>query len=99
MSAHTPGPWLKEGHTVYALTENARGQACNRFSLFVQSARQEHEAQGSELDANARLAAAAPELLEAVERLCGSLGVMVTDPDNDADILFGRAAIAKAVQP
>lgn len=42
--------------------------------------------------------AAAPELLEAVERLCGSLGVMVTDPDNEADIIFGRAAIAKATE-
>ena len=36
-----------------------------------------------------------PELVEAVKRLIGSLGVMIGDPDNDGDIKFARAILAK----
>jgi hypothetical protein len=36
------------------------------------------------------------ELREACKRLMGSLGVMIGDPDNDGDIIFARAALAKA---
>lgn len=44
------------------------------------------------------LAESHARLLEATKRLVGSLGVMVSDPDNDGDIIYGRAAIA-AAQP
>lgn len=45
---------------------------------------------------NAHLVAAAPELYEACMRMIGSLGCMIGDPDNCGDIIFARAATAKA---
>ena len=36
------------------------------------------------------------ELIEAVKRMIGSLGVMIGDPDYDGDVVFARAAISKA---
>lgn len=55
MTKHTPGPWLVEGRTVYALNDDGY----NRFSALVQDA----HTPGDELEANARLIAAAPDLL------------------------------------
>ncbi len=56
----TPGTWLSKGKTVYALNEDGY----NRFSALVQDAHKSEE----ELEANARLIAAAPELLGLVLR-------------------------------
>lgn len=67
MSRHTPGPWLREGNTVYALMHagwrKGGEQFKNRFSAYVQADR---ECSDDEHEANARLIAAAPELLEAL---------------------------------
>jgi hypothetical protein len=68
MSTHTPGPWIREGLLVYALHHNGDFRkgipvAVNRFSTQVQAC----IGQGGtaeEAEANARLIAAAPELLE-----------------------------------
>src|SRR5690554_1157793 len=57
----TPGPRMLSGRTVYALND----QGFNRFSALVQDA----HTSAVELDANARLIAAAPELLGALEYL------------------------------
>ena len=57
----TTGPWMLSGRTVYALND----QGFNRFSALVQDA----HTSAVELDANARLIAAAPELLGALEYL------------------------------
>ncbi|MGZ2829964.1 hypothetical protein [Pseudomonas aeruginosa] len=88
MSKHTPGPWYRDGTTVYALNP----QNFNRFSAQIHGA---HTPQ-SELEAVARLVAAAPELLEAL-RACVS---RITDEVADAEFLDeveqARAAIAKA---
>jgi hypothetical protein len=72
-AVHTPGPWLLQERTVYALDESEKS---NRFSCRVQGGFQvrrvvEHGERTSdvELDANARLIAAAPELLEALEAI------------------------------
>jgi hypothetical protein len=59
MSQHTPGPWRRDGLTTYALNEHG----WNRFSAQVQDPHTPLE----ELLANARLIAAAPEMLEALE--------------------------------
>lgn len=59
VAQHTPGPWFLAGRTVYALNE----EGFNRFSALVQDA----HAPAYELNANASLIAAAPELLEACE--------------------------------
>lgn len=66
MSKHTPGPWLiAAGTTVYAL--NAHGY--NRFSAQAQRGHTSDKwpTDEEELEANARLIAAAPELLEALK--------------------------------
>lgn len=67
MRNFTPGPWEVDGNTVYALESAGwhRGveRMQNRFSALVQSPR----TSSSELEANARLIAAAPDLLEALE--------------------------------
>jgi hypothetical protein len=65
MSAkHTPGPWLKaDSNFVYALHEH-KGRLVNRFSAAIDH----YQTQGGTADegaANARLIAAAPDLLEA----------------------------------
>ncbi|MHA3924533.1 hypothetical protein ACX13C_06565 [Klebsiella oxytoca] len=46
---------------------------------------------------DANLIAAAPELLEALREVTGSLGVMVTDPGNCPEIIKARSVIAKAL--
>lgn len=58
---HTQGPWIVEGRTVYALNE----KGVNRFYASVQDAHTNED----ELKDNARLIAAAPELLEALEKI------------------------------
>ena len=54
----TPGPWRLSGRTIYALND----EGFNRFSALVQDA----HAPAYELNANARLIASAPTLLEAL---------------------------------
>ena len=66
MSAkHTPGPWLiADSDLVYALHEH-KGRQVNRFSAAIDH----YPSQGGTADegkANARLIAAAPDLLEAL---------------------------------
>jgi hypothetical protein len=96
---HTPGPWLIDGTTVYALN----GEETNRFTCQVQGGhvafRFDKAVRTStfEREANARLIAAAPELLEALE---GMLRASVTGGIEDAELnaleAKARAAIAKA---
>lgn len=85
MSKHTPGPWIHDGQHVYA-----KGS----FKLYVEGTR--FGAKGS-LVANARLIAAAPDLLAAL-KLCA--GVVAGETlHKDALILAltkAQAAIRKA---
>lgn len=46
---------------------------------------------------NKLLIAAAPDLLESLQEVTGSLAVMVGDADNCPEILKARAAISKAL--
>lgn len=73
---HTPGPWFVSTSvpTVFALHGSP---ARNRFSANLQAGRQD-DAPLAELIANARLIAAAPDLLEALEGLCRNF-----PPDGD----------------
>jgi hypothetical protein len=59
MTGYTKGPWLLDGRTIYALND----EGVNRFYASVQDA----HAPAYELNANARLIASAPDLLEALE--------------------------------
>ena len=105
---HTPGPWeVSNDHkpSPYIIRQDGRftGFASVKFHDFLKNerARQEQEA-------NARLIAAAPELLAALERLIKS-SLAVSDlrhndqPIDDEDwsslyndVMDARAAIAKA---
>lgn len=85
MSKPTPGPWRALGSLVIATNDRALGEAHQTLSI----------ASADEVAANARLMAAAPELLAALERVgCqdrGSCG-----PGEIDGRCFVCAAIAKA---
>ena len=87
MSKHTPGPWAYEnyGGTVHVFLDNKEGtpSICKLV--------------GNDKDANARLIAAAPELLGALEELF-SMADDAYEGDDEFTWNVGkaRAAIAKA---
>ncbi|EPW8904533.1 TPA: hypothetical protein ACQTXM_006175 [Pseudomonas aeruginosa] len=85
MSKHTPGPWYRDGTTVYALNP----QNFNRFSAQIHGA----HTPKSELEAVAQLMQAAPELLEALQ-VCIQQITALCSADDVPD--QARAAIAKA---
>ena len=75
---HSPGPWLKMGRTIYVL-QPARGsarlphEAGNRFTAYVERGGTSDISE-EELEANADLIAAAPELLESLKTLVDAIG-------------------------
>jgi hypothetical protein len=109
MGKHTHADWICEGGTcVYAL--NLEGS--NRFLCEVQGGWATHNRNRTttdELRANARLIAAAPELLEALEDAEANLASLCESGDygmEDRAVTYGfailagiRAAIAKATTP
>ena len=94
MSAkHTPGPWEWYGPNLLCggkrQSEDILNSADDRKPYGMHSALIEHHWDGDVAKANARLIAAAPELLEALQDLCDTLGECgMTEK--------ARAAIAKA---
>jgi len=94
---HTPGPWLRSGNTVYALNPDG----FNRFCAQVQDAHTPNH----ELEANARLMAAAPKLLSALVALEKEFRAVFpiyyySEPwahDNNVKLAEARAVIAKAI--
>jgi len=62
---HTPGPWIREGSLVYALNERGRDRMCMNIHVYTSAI---DGAEPGEAEANARLIAAAPEMLEALQR-------------------------------
>ena len=114
MSKHTPGPWKAQGETISCATgyvafatcnprtiDETRGEGESWYDMRVRT--QGHRDQLKiEIEANARLIAAAPELLEALEMLyavvqgeCPSLLDEDSGGDSRLDIAIA-AAIAKA---
>lgn len=85
IAGHTPGPWIETGKTI-------RSGSLHVADVIYAA----NEAIGQ---ANARLIAAAPELLKALKVANGILTAMVADSRNDlhhAAVALARAAIAKA---
>lgn len=84
MSAHTPGPWFAHQLNIYGPDTDWIGKAliCER------------QPSGHPSEANARLMAAAPELLEALKE-CLSCEFAVTEK---SAIAQAEAAIAKATK-
>lgn len=96
MSAHTPGPWK-------ALKATVRGETTEWFVTddddegVAVIASCVTDKTGEPSEANARLIAAAPELLEALEGLCGLAELRPGHlQDYKAAVAAARAAIAKA---
>lgn len=80
----TPGPW----HVM-------RGDVLDKNGRMVASI--EGFCPGEAEIYDAQLISAAPELLQSLREMIGSLGVMVKDPENCPEIIKARAAIAKAL--
>jgi len=78
--SHTPGPWFRDGKTVYALEhagyKKGHEMHRNRFSLRVTS---DYE---QESEANTRLIAAAPELLDALREFMDIWGSVDAEGDS-----------------
>lgn len=100
MSEHTPGPWRvasdqnSVGKTVWA--GDLPVAICSPMRVFLAS-RQTAQMTGAEASANARLIAAAPELLEALKEVRDRF-FPVDQPERDRDLMWERvnAAIAYA---
>lgn len=100
---HTPGPWLIDTNTIYALDETDR---VNRFSAQVQGGYSSAPVYGDrirttpeELAANARLIAAAPDLLAALQAVMHVLEHTQVTPSGVERYERAKAAIAKATEP
>ncbi len=90
MSKHTPGPWYAVGYWVEHGDSVADICTCDPAAI-----EQEHLGRTSaEIEANARLIAAAPDLLEALKSMPQSMAA--TDDDLMRWVEKARAAIAKA---
>lgn len=86
---HTPGEWQYEGLTVYALNEDG----FNRFSALIQDAHTCEE----ELEANARLIAAAPGLFSiAINLVAWVDGGCECTSDIEQITIYARTALAQA---
>lgn len=81
---HTPGPWDVQGDTYVTVN-----------SLIIAHCKQAGRTSLDEAMANARLIAAAPDLLAALEKVI-DYHVTGINPLSDAAILSARAAIARA---
>ena len=97
MSKHTPGPWsvVEHDHAICIQTESPSKTkyGASRYAAIGGFDRNDR-AQLEEARANARLIAAAPELLEALQKIAGNTYDEWTNGAEAARI--ARAAIAKA---
>jgi len=86
--SHTKGPWLISGSTVYAINQDD----CNRFSARVYEGHDDFDKKISreEVEANALLMSAAPEMLAALEAVLSVADRATVEFD------LARTAIAKA---
>jgi hypothetical protein len=94
MNKHTPGPWNPYFDETYGVLGPDKGRVaiCMNLKGAHGLAGRRH---GDEVAANARLIAAAPDLLEALQGM-ESLATDVRRDDPAADLAKARAAIAKA---
>lgn len=93
---HTPGPWLCYAQTRGFAVESFDSNGHNPGICDVNGA-DERKAEGREINyANARLIAAAPELLAALERVLECHRLKISLDTNAAALEQARAAIAKA---
>lgn len=93
---HTPGPWVRDTGSGFGCDVRAENGRKVAATWGINNGDPHRPAYRAECDANARLIAAAPELLEALEiadKFCGSL---TSDECPDSVHIPIRTAIAKA---
>ena len=85
-TSHTPGPWeVFDSHSGIYILDSAEQAAICKLEWCLED------------EANARLIASAPELLDALKRLCAKFGVDDNGAPRDwTEWREARAAIAKA---
>ncbi|HCF3952659.1 TPA: hypothetical protein NID70_002237 [Pseudomonas aeruginosa] len=88
MSKHTPGPWHVGGPNKCTIYDKHGQRLANSFEGVMATQRTD-----SECEANARLCAAAPELLEALQSCIQQITALCSADDVPDQ---ARAAIAKA---
>lgn len=94
-ASHTPGPW-KAIEGCSPIYNQLIGIAANEHS-HIGVVAENHTALPSQWEANARLIAAAPDLLEALKAMMAESGAAEGNPDSDSPAeRLARAAITKA---
>jgi hypothetical protein len=95
MSKHTPGPWLFEPapHGAFDICKDPN--SLGRYMVIA--TRGPHDVRAAEMHANARLIAAAPDLLEALQGLLVAVQRSVCEGSGPAQEA-AHAAIAKATE-
>ncbi|HEJ2888666.1 TPA: hypothetical protein SL252_005163 [Pseudomonas aeruginosa] len=88
MSKHTPGPWHVGGPNKCTIYDKHGQRLANSFEGVMATQRRD-----SECEANARLCAAAPELLEALQSCIQQITALCSADDVPDQ---ARAAIAKS---
>lgn len=93
-TGHTPGPWMRDGATVYAL-EMERGEVRNRFCAQVQRG---PETPGEELEANTRLMTAAPDMAEALVDARFCIEAIAHQRGVPADSMYAHRTVTEALR-
>ena len=93
MSKHTPGPWKRIANSIKSRKANC---VIVRLPALTDCVGDETADQIKEWDANARLIAAAPDLLEALEEAVYMLGIQEINEDSKPYERRIMAALAKA---
>lgn len=102
MSGHTPGPWHHSDASMWACVTSKPGGHGDVIAEAVEVRSfgpSADDVRDAEIKANARLIAAAPELLEALKMLASIVGEQDTAEVDDGSIYalaLAMAAIAKA---
>ena len=86
---HTPGRWIQKSARTMTHIHSVNGSMIGSLPIGFTPGKETYAKEGSEREANARLIAAAPELLTALETI-------VEYGACDENIEQARAAIAKA---
>ncbi len=93
MRAHTPGPWRDDGGTI--LTDE-RTVAQVDLTAPITHALQLIDTTAEQLRADARLIAAAPDLLDALRVLVQRVEQYAPSMDREGDLIEAKAALRKA---
>ena len=84
MSNHTPGPWVAGRKDMASLIDGYYGKWIYSDSDYIAAAVMDKEKPWGEIMANAHLIAAAPEMLEALEKMVEAFRLLRENTDDPA---------------